>query len=464
MFRKSKEIFTNKAKDIFSRIFFYTNLVIFLLIFLIPIGAFILTGHKEYISPMHFILVFIVGLLQIAATRYYKNILQQYWNKVKTSLIELARNLNSIKTLKDIEKVRNSKTKLLEPLLEEENFSTLAKSLNILVDNVLNIFESKLFKEELIRRLTTTLNVDRLSHILSNSILKNFDVPAVAIYLKSPNANEFELKINKGFGEIKPILDETFIQKIQAKDDVLIREPLEVSIDKGVCNLSVKEIYVHKLIPRTGKFIGVLMFGFDKNDQLKVDKLKEFLEEIEPTIALIFENALEHEKSLMLASLDPLTGVYNRREGFKLIKKLLSKAALDRTNICILILDIDHFKRINDTYGHEIGDLVLKEVVKIIRSSVRDRDLIIRWGGEEFLIVLNNVPPEKAKDVAERIRVKLENHEISIGNNITLKVTASIGVACTELDGIHSFDELFEIADKRVYKAKNSGRNQVVAD
>ncbi|HIC09390.1 MAG TPA: GGDEF domain-containing protein [Aquificales bacterium] len=464
MFRKSKEIFSNKAKDIFSRIFFYTNLVIFLLIFLIPIGAFLLTGHKEYISPMHFVLVIVVGLLQIAATRYYKNILQQYWNKVKTSLIELAKRLNSVKTLKDIEEVRSAKKKLLEPLLEEENFSNLAKSLNVLVDNVLNIFESKLFKEELIRRLTTTLNVDRLSHILSNSLLKNFDIPAVAIYLKAPNANEFELKINKGFGEIKPILDETFIQKIQAKDDVLIKETLDVSIDKGVCNLPIKEIYVHKLIPRSGKFIGVLMFGFERHDQLKEDKLREFLEEIEPTIALIFENALEHEKSLMLASLDPLTGVYNRREGFKLIKKLLSKAAVERTNICILILDIDHFKKINDTYGHEIGDLVLKEVVKIIRSSVRDRDLIIRWGGEEFLIVLNNVPPEKAKDVAERIRVKLENHEISIGNNITLKVTASIGVACTELDGIHSFDELFEIADKRVYKAKNSGRNQVVAD
>jgi diguanylate cyclase len=127
-----------------------------------------------------------------------------------------------------------------------------------------------------------------------------------------------------------------------------------------------------------------------------------------------------------------------------------------------LVLDIDFFKKFNDTYGHDAGDIVLREVVKIIRNSIRNNDIIVRWGGEEFIILLDNVPAEKAGEVAERIRKNIAESFIELPNGKKIKVTVSIGVACAEMEGTYSFDELFSIADKRLYKAKKEGRNRVV--
>ena len=107
---------------------------------------------------------------------------------------------------------------------------------------------------------------------------------------------------------------------------------------------------------------------------------------------------------------------------------------------------------------------MLKEVVRVIKRSIRNEDIVIRWGGEEFLVILNDLPSQKAKDVAERIRQNVENNIIELPNGEKLNVTVSIGVACTQREGNFFFEELFKIADKRLYKAKNTGRNKVVAD
>ena len=125
-------------------------------------------------------------------------------------------------------------------------------------------------------------------------------------------------------------------------------------------------------------------------------------------------------------------------------------------------MDIDFFEKFNDTYGHDAGDIVLREVVKIIRNSIRNNDIIVRWGGEEFLILLDNVPAEKAGEVAERIRKNIAESFIELPDGKKIKVTVSIGVACAQSEGTYSFDELFSIADKRLYKAKKEGRNRVV--
>ena len=454
-----------KKINIFGRYIFYTNLTIFSLIFLVPLGGYILTGQKSYISFTHFALAGIVGLLQILVTRIYRRDFQKYWESVKESLARLGKTLRRIKTLKDIEVFKKQKEEYLKPLLEEENFCTVGESLNELLEEVSEIFESKLFKEELIRRLTTTLNTKKLANIFASNVIRYFEIPAVAIYFQGLRGEGYELKLNKGFKDLPSFLGEGFIERLQSMEDILLEEQLDHKIDLGVCSVKASKIYVHTLKPRKGKLLGVLFFGvhdnFSKNNERK---LKNFLSEIEPTLSLIFENAYEHEKSVALASYDPLTGAFNRREGLKILRTLLRKAYAEERNLCILILDIDHFKKINDTYGHEIGDLVLKEVVRVIKRSIRNEDIVIRWGGEEFLVILNDLPSQKAKDVAERIRQNVENNIIELPNGEKLNVTVSIGVACTQREGTFFFEELFKIADKRLYKAKNTGRNKVVAD
>ena len=128
-------------------------------------------------------------------------------------------------------------------------------------------------------------------------------------------------------------------------------------------------------------------------------------------------------------------------------------------NLSILFIDIDHLKKINDTYGHDNGDLVLKSIAKTIKDSVRDGDTVARWGGEEMVVSLVGATEKDAIEKAEQIRSKVG--ELSFDFDPELRVTLSCGVACSNSD--ISYDELIKNADESMYRAKNSGRNKVVA-
>jgi diguanylate cyclase (GGDEF)-like protein len=156
-----------------------------------------------------------------------------------------------------------------------------------------------------------------------------------------------------------------------------------------------------------------------------------------------------------LASADPLTGLANRRGGEKDIAAEISRARRQNTSLSCVLLDLDHFKEVNDTFGHQAGDYVLREISALLRRTVRAYDILVRWGGEEFLVVLPGVDHEQALRLAERIRQAVENMPLAgIGG-----VTASVGVAALGND--YSFDAMFAAADRRLYSAKASGRNTV---
>lgn len=157
------------------------------------------------------------------------------------------------------------------------------------------------------------------------------------------------------------------------------------------------------------------------------------------------------EDSLVM---DPLTKVYNRHK----LPSIVSgwKFNFDGANaVSVLMADIDFFKHINDTYGHDKGDDVLKSVASVIKSCTRSNDYIIRWGGEEFVVIMPNCPIEQAVNVAERIREK-----VAITDNDICPVTISLGVA--SYDGIN-YENAITAADKALYEAKESGRNRVVS-
>jgi len=119
-------------------------------------------------------------------------------------------------------------------------------------------------------------------------------------------------------------------------------------------------------------------------------------------------------------------------------------------------MDIDHFKKINDNYGHAVGDYVLAEVSQIVKQHIRGNDLFARWGGEEFVLVCRNTPIDQARLVAEKIRLLIADREF----DNDLRVSASFGVAT--LHSNETLEQLFKAADEALYKAKNEGRNKVV--
>jgi two-component system cell cycle response regulator len=160
-----------------------------------------------------------------------------------------------------------------------------------------------------------------------------------------------------------------------------------------------------------------------------------------------------------LANVDPLTGLFNRRRFETVIDKEFKRAVRYNLPLSCMMLDIDHFKKVNDSFGHAVGDGVLRQTVNIIQSNIRDVDTVARWGGEEFIIMSPNTSKNNALVVADRIRKNMAGQ--SFQNVDDRKITISIGIADIPDPGINTKEQLIDAADQALYGAKKSGRNRV---
>ncbi len=163
------------------------------------------------------------------------------------------------------------------------------------------------------------------------------------------------------------------------------------------------------------------------------------------------------------AACDPLTGLFNRAYFLDQVIYQAMRGGRDGHGLAVLLLDIDHFKRINDTYGHAAGDEVLRTVSNILRSSIRGQDLVARYGGEEFVLAVVAPGPPQARNVAEQIRATLASRPILVGDR-AVKVTGSIGVAFSEPGRFREPARMILAADKALYRAKEAGRDRVLLE
>ena len=192
----------------------------------------------------------------------------------------------------------------------------------------------------------------------------------------------------------------------------------------------------------------------------------EYLEDLSNQAATTINRANAYAEILKHATLDALTGFYNRRQLEERTKQEIASSRRQKTPLCAIMTDIDFFKKVNDTYGHTVGDLVLKTVSKVMRSQLREYDIAGRYGGEEFVILLPFTKIEEAKMVAERLRKAIENKVIDISKinpespEKEIHVTISLGVYQLKTEDKET--DLINNADKALYKAKETGRNKVV--
>ncbi len=163
---------------------------------------------------------------------------------------------------------------------------------------------------------------------------------------------------------------------------------------------------------------------------------------------------------------DPLLGIFNRRYLDKRLSEEISQAQKYQHPLSLFIIDIDHFKKVNDTYGHQVGDQALQHIAKLVKNAIRDFDIVARYGGEELVVILPKTEPCDGHKLAERLRniiatqpIKLSNH--NDGSEYSIEITASIGI--TGLTQSNAFnDDLIQSADKALYQAKQGGRNLVM--
>jgi len=349
----------------------------------------------------------------------------------------------------------------------DKNFELIEENLKILVPNA-PISENRIvdidknmqilgdinrFKKIIEEDSTTAEIYNRIINILE----EKFNVENFKIYEILNEKNKIKLIYQKG----KNCCDISMPRMCRA-----YKTSHEVDSKKfpHICQEHFCENYEYICIPFStgGTFTGVVSINFTKEEwenhyKNNMAYIESYLQETAPIIEAKYTLNLMKENSLT----DQLTGLYNRRYLEEILDKISASAVRENSLLGILMLDVDYFKKVNDTYGHDAGDKVLVELARTMVNSVRESDFVVRFGGEEFIIILQNVKDEKGiLKVAEKIRESFANTKINI-NGKTLTKTVSIGVAVFPID-TDKIWEAIKCADLALYEAKETGRNKVV--
>ena len=187
-------------------------------------------------------------------------------------------------------------------------------------------------------------------------------------------------------------------------------------------------------------------------------KETELIERLLSLLIYPLRNALLYQKAVAEAFRDPLTQISNRAAFNEALSREICSFKRHLTGFSLMVIDIDHFKQVNDTYGHIAGDSVLKSVAQVIRNTIRRSDEVFRYGGEEFVVMLSNTDIDGARFIAERVRREIK--KLTVKTHEKINVTASIGISATNT--IRDVNDTLYHADKALYQAKEAGRDKVV--
>ncbi len=369
--------------------------------------------------------------------------------------------------------------------------------LSIMVSNIKKIanLSKKLVSEEITNELKLPYSAeDELGCLVKNfnnfidenyklnlfkkTIEEDRDVEAVYKRIETLLKNEFDIKefsiyeVNNSKSSLKPVVSSDV--KMFCRQDILVdsslcraaRTAMDINSfeEEDVClSFLYNKDKNHICIPMMvgGGVGGVAQVIFDKNQTYKdiknkIKRLKRFLKEASPVIEAKRLLGQLRESTMR----DPLTGFYNRRFLDEFASTFAASVKRRQTHVGILMCDIDFFKQVNDVYGHNVGDEVLKGVVNAIAKAIREADIAVRFGGEEFLILLQDVDEKAALEISERIRENVEATEIFTAGNI-IKKTISVGVSIFPNDSDNLW-KCIKYSDVAMYKAKTGGRNRVV--
>ncbi len=319
---------------------------------------------------------------------------------------------------------------------------------------------------DVIKDLGSTLNAQEMLDLIKEFTDRMFDLPHFVIAVLSPDNKKYDIRVTSG-------CDEAFLNKTEIAIDsnqlmaVLAREKKPVLISQVEADSRFDKIR-HLLIESflfipfviQDRVIGFLCSYSSKKgflDQEKFSNYKVFYNQM----ALGLQKSLLYEKVQKLSITDGLTKLYSHRYFKQRLEEEVVLAGRYSSPLSLLILDIDHFKRYNDNYGHVAGDHVLTQVAGILKGQAEGTHLVARYGGEEMVLIAPETAKAKAVELAERIRVKIAEFVFEAGHETT-GVTVSIGVATFPEDAANG-TELISKADQALYAGKGGGRNKVVS-
>lgn len=330
-----------------------------------------------------------------------------------------------------------------------------------------NLFESTVVNE--IQNLVNTLDDYRKAIISVLEILgKVIDFHVGCIALLNEGAREYHYFVNKSvdrkfLANLRRDIDELLLQA--GDREALGPEVEEETVDPhGLLDApgdhpAAIGSMSSSVLTTKGRPSGVICLASMEGKNFTGRSVQTF--EIicrQANIVIDYARLYEHNKRLSIT--DGLTKVFNHRYFQEQLTREFSRCSRHRTSLSLIMMDIDHFKRFNDTYGHQQGDIVLKELARVFQQQLRGCDVLARYGGEEFAVIMPETDAVVAAKVAERLRFAVENHGIP-GQDEELRVTISMGVATVPRGDIATPAELVTAADQALYRAKENGRNRI---
>lgn len=338
-----------------------------------------------------------------------------------------------------------------------DELGQMAEYFNNLVGELAHVHMLEAASTELTETLSSRLDLEELSDAALALIVRQ--THAVAGCVMVDVEEQMTCTANHGLSDTSRIETSDHVRRALATQEMqMVRVPKEIAIEGVVTEFRPRQVLV---LPITfeRKALGVVVLA---SDTLFGKDAMWILRLFAQGLGLALNNAVTHASLQRIAAMDPLTGVFNRRMGMKRLREEHGRAERNGLELGVAMLDIDHFKVVNDTYGHLVGDRVLAEVAERVKQTLRDSDILLRYGGEEFLVVLPGADAKALRMVAERIRQAVsaapildQGHEVS--------VTVSLGVTSYAVDTKIEEAELLKQADDALYVAKDTGRNKVVS-
>ena len=310
-----------------------------------------------------------------------------------------------------------------------------------------------------VKQLSDIIHATRCSIISTDTKNKRF--ASVVSTFEDPTITNLRIDLNK-YPEIRKAL--SLKRSILVKDalkDPMMRKVKDIIEPMGIRSIMVIPVIFHDQV------IGTLLLNIAKADRTFTQREKKLCIAIANASANALYNAFLYDKLTKekndlerLAVTDYLTGIYNVRFFYNRLDEEFSRAERHRMPLCCMMFDIDNFKKINDTYGHRVGDMILREFAQLVRNHTRKSDIFARYGGEEFIMLLPQTSLTGSLAEAERLSKVIRKHQFYAFKNGE-KITVSVGIACSSDTRIKNPDNLITLADNALFTAKKKGRDQI---
>lgn len=343
------------------------------------------------------------------------------------------------------------------PVDSEDEFGSAAAAFNRLLRALAESHKVEARISDFTNAMSAELDVQAICQSAIGSFRRDLGAAGVAIIADS--GGTLDVLASHGLSDPRSLVDSDLVRSaIRSLHSDSMNMPEHLVIDAAVARLKAQHVIVYPLVIESTA-IGAVVLASCGEVPASAQALGPMLIR---TLSVALSNALSHESIRRIASIDGLTGVLNRREGLTRLEQAYRRSVIQQLPLGVIMVDIDHFKQVNDLHGHLAGDAVLREVAIAVGDVLRREDFLIRYGGEEFLAVLPGAGVNVIGVIAERIRAAAERQVIEVDGS-DVSVTLSAGFATTDTLQVTGGMDLVGRADEALLIAKRTGRNRAIS-